>query len=208
MLLDDIKQEILVLSRAENHRKRRKKKRKTRESFYRNPYAFAKKLLTAAKSGRLDIPQQELEDHLRKTYSDPLKAVPLPPMDGIPPLEEPETSLWAGGLRLYEAREFIRKARTCSAPGLNGKSFKLYKNCLTVLEQLVCLLQRARREGYVAQEWCLADGVWIPKEENSIGVGSFCPISSTLKVPGSCSNDLEFVDDCKAREERTPHRMA
>ena len=177
VLLDDIKQEILVLSRAENHRKRRKKKRKTRESFYRNQYAFAKKLFTAAKSGRLDIPQQELEDHLRKTYSDPLKEVPLPPMDGIPPLEEPETPFRAGGLRLYEAREFIHKARACSATGLNGISFKLYKNCPTVLEQLVCLLQRAWQEGYVPQEWCLADGVWIPKEENSIGVGSFRPIS-------------------------------
>ena len=183
VLLDDIKQEILVLSRAENHRKRRKKKHKTRESLYRNPYAFAKKLFTAAKSGRLDIPQQELEDHLRKTYSDPLKEVPLPPMDRIPPLEEPETPFRAGGLRLYEAREFIRKTRACSAPGLNGVSFKLYKNCPTVLEQLVCLLQRAWREGYVAQEWCLADGVWIPKEENSIGVGSFRPIS-LLNVEG------------------------
>ena len=179
VLLDGIKQKILVLSRAENHRKRRKKKRKTRESFYRNPYAFAKKPLTTAKSGRLDIPQQELE----KTYSDPLKAVPLPPMDGIPPLEEPETSFRAGGLRLYEAREFIHKALACSAPGLNGISFKLYKNCLTVLEQLVCLLQRAWREGFVAQEWCLADGVWIPKEENSIGVGSFRPIS-LLNIQG------------------------
>ena len=104
-------------------------------------------------------------------------------MDGIPPLEEPVTPFRAGGLRLYEACEFIRKARACSAPGLNGISFKLYKNCPTVLEQLVCLLQRAWREGYVAQEWCLADGVWIPKEENSIGVGSFRPIS-LLNVEG------------------------
>ena len=183
VLLDDIKQEILVLSRAENHRKRRKKKRKTRESFYRNPYAFAKKLFTAAKSGRLDIPQQELEDHLRKTYSDPLKEVPLPPMDGIPPLEEPETPFRAGGLWLHEAREFVPKAHACSTPGLNGIFFKLYKNCPTVLEQLVCLLQRAWWEGYVAQEWCLADGVWITKEENSIGVGSFRPIS-LLNVKG------------------------
>ena len=102
VLLDDIRQEILVLSRAENHRKRRKKKRKNRESFYRNPYAFAKKLFTAAKSGQLDIPQQELEDHLRTTYSGPMKKVPLPPMDGIPPLEEPETPFRAGGL-LFEA---------------------------------------------------------------------------------------------------------
>ena len=114
----------------------------------------------------LTSPKKNLEDHLRKTYSDPLKEFPLPPMGGIPPLEEPETPFRAGGLRLYEAREFIRKARACSAPGLNGVSFKLYKNCPTVLEQLVCLLQRAWREGYVAQEWCLADGIWIPKEEN------------------------------------------
>lgn len=41
-LLDDIKQQILVLHSAENHRKCQKKKRRARESFYRNPYAFAK----------------------------------------------------------------------------------------------------------------------------------------------------------------------
>ena len=44
---------------------------------------------------------------------------------------------------------------------------------LHVMEQLVCLLQRAWWEGYVAHEWCLADRVQIPKEENSIGVSSF-----------------------------------
>ena len=182
-LLDDIKHQILVLSRAENHRKRRKKKRRARESFYRNPYAFAKKLFSAAKSGRLDIPQDELEAHLACTYSDPLKDIPLTPMDGIPLLEEPEVPFRTGGYRQSEARDFIRKARAGSAPGFNGISFKLYKNCPTVLEQLIGLLQRAWREGLVMQEWCLADGVWIPKEENSVGVGNFRPIS-LLNVEG------------------------
>ena len=97
-------------------------------------------------------------------------------MDGIPPLEEPEITLRTSGLLLYEAREFIHKACACSAPGLNGISFKLNKNCPTVLDQLVCLLQRAWWEGYVVQEWCLADGVCIPQEENSVRVGSFRPI--------------------------------
>ena len=50
-----MKQEILAPSRAENHRKQRKKKRKTME-YYNNPYTFAKKLFTAAKDVRLDIP--------------------------------------------------------------------------------------------------------------------------------------------------------
>ena len=50
----DIVQEILVLSRIEKHRMHLKKKHmpKARESFYRNPYAFTKKLFTATKSGR------------------------------------------------------------------------------------------------------------------------------------------------------------
>ena len=105
----------------------------------------------------------------------PLKEVPLRPMDSIPPLEESEIT--SGGLRLCEARDFFRKARACSAPELNGISFKLYKKYPAVLEQLVCLLQRSWQEGYIAQEWRLADGVWITKEEISIEMGSFPPIS-------------------------------
>ena len=46
VLLDDIKQEILDFSRAENHRKLRNKKSKTGESFYRDPYTIVKKLFT------------------------------------------------------------------------------------------------------------------------------------------------------------------
>ena len=58
------------------------------------------------------------------------------------------------------------------------------------------------------------NGAWLmgsgyPKRRTPLEWAPFAQsLSSTLKVPGSCSNDLEFVDDCKAREERTPHRMA
>ena len=52
-------------------------------------------------------------------------------------------------------------------------------------------------------------GSGYPKRRTPLEWAPFAQsLSSTLKVPGSCSNDLEFVDDCKAREERTPHRMA
>ena len=182
-LLDDIRQQILVICRAENHRKRRKRKRKTRESFYKNPYAFAKKLFTEAKSGSLDVPQEELEAHLTRTYSDPMQGTPLPAMDGIPQPEEPEFPFKVGGYRLTEVRDFVRKARAGSAPGLNGISYKLYKNCPNVLGILVCLLQRAWREGLVMEDWCSADGVWIPKEQNASGLGSFRPIS-LLNIEG------------------------
>ena len=42
-ILNDIQKRILVISRAENQRKHRKKKRQARRAFFSNPYAFAKK---------------------------------------------------------------------------------------------------------------------------------------------------------------------
>ena len=56
-ILNDIKKRILVISRAENQRKHRKKKRQARRAFYSNPYAFAKKLFVESKSGKLDVPK-------------------------------------------------------------------------------------------------------------------------------------------------------
>ena len=182
-LLDDINRQILTLSKAENQRKRRKKKRKTRQDFYKNPYQFAKKLFTEARSGTLDVPQEELQSHLHKTYSDPLKETPLGEIEGLPVLDEPTTPFNTGGVRSREVADFVRKARAASAPGINGLSYKLYKNCPQVLSILTGLLQRAWREGFVPEEWCWADGVWIPKEQNSVGIGSFRPIS-LLNVEG------------------------
>ena len=176
-LLDDVKQEIIVLPRVEDQRKQRKNKHTARESFNRNPYAFAKKLFTVTKSDRLDIPQENPEAHLTTTYADPPMEVPLRPIDGAGPLEEPEISFRRVAFQLFEARECIHWVRACSGPGLNGVSFNLYNNWPIVLEDLVCLLQRAWLEEYVPQEWCLAGGVWIHKEEKSVGVGSFRPIS-------------------------------
>ena len=48
-LLDDTRKRILTLSRAENLRKKQKRKRKARDAFYRNPFKFAKALLLRAK---------------------------------------------------------------------------------------------------------------------------------------------------------------
>jgi len=182
-LLDDIKKQILVLSRAENQRKRRKRKRKARDAFYKNPYAFAKSLFTESKSGVLDVPQEELEEHLKKTYSDSCRDVPLPHMHGITKPAPPGLAFDMSNLKAKEVREFVRKARTKSAPGMNGLSYKLYKNCPLVLGELTVLLQRAWKEDLIPQDWCLADGIQIPKEKNSVGIGNFRPIS-LLNVEG------------------------
>ena len=63
-------------------------------------------------------------------------------------------------------------------------SYTVYKNCPKVLLILTCLLQEAWREGIILQEWCLAGGVWRPKEQNSVSTGHFLPPISLLNVEG------------------------
>ena len=185
-ILNDIQKRILVISRAENQRKHRKKKRQARRSFYSNPYAFAKKknkLFVESKSGKLDLPKEELENHLRITYSDDLNGVPIPPLRDLSKSQDPTVMFDDSGIKLKEVRDFVHKARAGSAPSLNGISYKLYKNCPRVLRKLTILLQQAWKKGIVPQEWCLADSIWIPKEMQSIGITKFRLIS-LLNVEG------------------------
>ena len=182
-LLCDVKKKILTLSRAENLRKRRKKSRRTREAFYKNPYSFTKSLFIENKSGVLKVPKEELETHLKKTYSDQLRDTPLQACDDIPNIPEPEVDFELSRIQSKEVGDFVKKARAKSAPGRNGISYKLYKNCPGVLAELTKLLQRAWTEKIVPKEWCEADGIYIPKEKDSVGIGNFRPIS-LLNVEG------------------------
>ena len=153
-----------MISRAENQRKHRKKKRQAWRAFYSNPYAFAKKLFVESKSGKLDVPKEELENHLKMTYSDDLNGIPIPHLRDLPKPQDPTVMFDDSGIKPKEVRNFVHKARAGSAPGLNGISYKLYKNCPRVLRKLTILLQQAWKKAIVPQEWCLADGIWIPKK--------------------------------------------
>ena len=136
-----------------------------------------------SKSGKLDVPKEELENHLRMTYSNYLNSIPIPPLRDLPKPQDPTVMFDDSWIKLKEVRDFVHKACTGSAPGLNGILYKLYKNCPRVLRKLTALLQQAWKKGMVPQEWCLADGIWIPKEMQSRGITNFCPIS-LLNVEG------------------------
>ena len=79
-------------------------------------------------------------------------------------------------LQLKEVREVIRKARASSAPGLSGTLYKVYKNCPKLLLRLWKILQVFWRRR-IPDQWRVAEGVWIPKEENSTQLDQFCSIS-------------------------------
>jgi len=66
---------------------------------------------------------------------------------------------------------------------MNGLSYKLYKQCERVVAILTNLLNKLWKAGYVPEEWCRANGVYIPKEEQSSTLGQFRPIS-LLNVEG------------------------
>ena len=66
-----LRERMKTLRKAENIRKKRQEKAKQRAAFIKNPYRFTTSLLAGQKSGTLEYPQEEVEDHLRRTHSDP-----------------------------------------------------------------------------------------------------------------------------------------
>ncbi|KAE8301041.1 hypothetical protein D5F01_LYC01192 [Larimichthys crocea] len=86
----DIKTRPVSLRRAENLWKRRRKKEQTRTRFYKDPFKFLKTLFTKEKSGVLKTTQNDLEEFLRATHSDPKchEHLAIPP--DIPPIDPPE----------------------------------------------------------------------------------------------------------------------
>ncbi|KAJ3614742.1 hypothetical protein NHX12_018312 [Muraenolepis orangiensis] len=80
-------------------------------------------------------------------------------------------------LQLKEVREVVHKARASSAPGPSGTSYKVYKYCPKLLLCLWYILRVFWRRGRIPDQWRVAEGVWIPKEENSTQLDQFRIIS-------------------------------
>ena len=77
----------------------------------------------------------------------------------------------------------VKKARAKSSPGPNGIPYLLYKKCPKVLMWLHQLIKSAWRNSKISNQWMTADGVYIPKEQNSSDISQFRPIS-LLNVEG------------------------
>ena len=84
---------------------------------------------------------------------------------------------------LAELTDVVKKARSKSAPGYSGTSYKVYKKCPLLLKRLHKLIKVVWRQQKIPECWQFAEGCLIPKEENSKHIKQFRTIS-LLSVEG------------------------
>ncbi|XP_077382825.1 5-azacytidine-induced protein 2 isoform X1 [Festucalex cinctus] len=183
VLWEEVRQRLSRLRRAERIRKRSQRKQKERASFFKDPFKHARQLLEEKKSGKLETTREQMEQHVKRQYSDLLRNVPLGTPGYVPQPAPPTTEFNIMPPKLSEVRQAVKKARSSSAPGPNGMPYKLYKNCPKVLELLWYLMRTAWKKQLIPSEWQRAVAIFIPKEENSKEISQFRNIA-LLNVEG------------------------
>ena len=140
-------------------------------------YEAAKKLFTEARSGKLKCTKEELDAHVRQTYSDPKRDERLSDMRGLKRPTAPCVSYLLGSIREKEVDEFVRKASAESAPGGDGVSYKVFKYCDKLRHTLFEMLRDLWKDKEIVKDWCRVEGMYLSKEQNAENIGQFQPIS-------------------------------
>ena len=104
-------------------------------------------------------------------------------MDGLNRPQEPVVPFDLCRIRLGEVQAVVRKARAKAAGGPNGITYAVYKNCPELTKCLWKFIAGVWESGEIPDSWCVADGIYIPKEKDSVSFEQFRPIS-LLNVEG------------------------
>ena len=172
-----LRKKLKTLRRAEWHRRRGRERAKKRTAFIANPFRFSKQLLGDKRSGRLQCPREDVNRFLQNTMSDPLRGQDLGPNRALISPAPPTAEFKLTEPSLKEVEEVIKAARSASSPGPSGVPYLVYKRCPKLLRHLWKALKVIWRRGKVADQWRCAEGVWIPKEEDSKNINQFRTIS-------------------------------
>ena len=84
MLLDAEKERRRTLKRAENTRKKRWRRKKTRERFYQDPFKTVKDVLSPKTNVQPDVSVEKLNKYVEEVVSDTYRDIPLGPLEGLP----------------------------------------------------------------------------------------------------------------------------
>ena len=169
--------ELRLLKRAESIRARRKKQKFNTESFCKQPYSFARKVLDPEVKGNLSSTKEEVEEFLKKTHSDSRREEELGEIEGLYVYPEPQFEYQSSPPSLKEFQQVLKKARTKSSPGPNGVPYRLYKKCPGVARLLWNYIKGLWKRNKMSETWRKADGVLIPKEDGASKIEKFRTIS-------------------------------
>ena len=172
-LREILRAKLRTIWKAEWHRRRRKERARKRTSFLTDPFGFAKKLLGDKRSGQLNCPTEELNTYLRDNLSDPERDKELGNLEAVIRPHQPTTKFDLEEPSWKEVREVVKAAHSASAPGPSGVPYGVYKRCPSLLLLLWKIIKVIWQRGRVADQWRFAEGVWIPKEENSKEIEQF-----------------------------------
>ena len=174
---------LRLQKRTESAREKRRKKKVNTENFYKQPYAFARKVLDPEVKGNLESTKEEVEEFLKTAHGDAQREEDLGEIEGLHQYPEPQVEFKAEPPSWKEFQAVLKKARTKSAAGPNGVPYKFYKNCPGVAKLLWWYIKGLWKKNTMSDTWRRAEGVLIPKEHGASEIGKFRTIS-LLNVEG------------------------
>ena len=148
----DLKEKHNALSRAENQKKRRVKRRKEQGRFFQEPYKYARNIFDKPKLGVLKTEKNLLEKYLKDMYSDPRRHIPLENNSNLVLPAGPKVEFDMKPPTRDEIRRIVSKSRNKSTPGPNGIPFLLYKKCPNVLKWLHANLKLAWKNRHISDQ--------------------------------------------------------
>ena len=179
--IDQLQQEKLrklrLAKRAETMKINREKAKKSSDSFLRNPFEFARKVLSPEVKGDLRSTKEEVEKHLSTAHSDSKRGDALEIPHNLWEYQEPTIEFNNQPPAWREFQQRVRKARSKSAPGPNGIPYKVYKKCPGVARVLWLYLRGIWKKNIIISSWRKAEGVFIPKENGATSVDKYRTIS-------------------------------
>ena len=98
-------------------------------SFIEGPFDFVKKFLGSPKSGTLLSGKDEVESHLAQAHDDPKRHDETPNLERLISPPPPNCAFDMTNISRKEVEEVVKKARSKSAPGYSGTSYRVYKSC-------------------------------------------------------------------------------
>ena len=184
-LLSQTREKLRKVRKSCKARIRRAKVRAASRAFVRNPTQAGKDILHPKSSARLTISMADLDRHKESVLADPMKSIPLEPLEGLPdppPIKHKFSSTFVS---FDKFRDYLRKCSSGSSPGLNMIPYKVYKQCTELSFYLFNILRSCYKAKFVPINWRAAREIYIPKasEPKESSISDFRSIA-LLNVEG------------------------